>query len=128
MDSEQPNIQSRFAELSLRLTAIERRLEVLEGGRAPVPPVAQTAEPPAVRSERTEGSGRPISELLPIIGRTVLIIGGAFVLRAITEAGLLGLGAGAAAGIVYALVWIVLAHRMASGGRRLNATFFGIAS
>lgn len=56
----------------------------------------------------------PLAEMpgiLPIVGRAVLGLAGAYLLRALTESGALSPKMGIAAGIVYALLWLVWAAR-----------------
>ncbi len=82
-------------------------------------------EPEAVISRSGAAAGTP--ELLPLLGRTLLVVGGAFVLRAVTEAGLLGPALGSALAIVYAVAWLVMADRSAAKGATVSATWYGIA-
>jgi hypothetical protein len=55
-------------------------------------------------------------------------LGGAFLLRAVTEAGALPAIAGVSVGLAYALVWVVLAHRDAAARRRTSATFHALTA
>src|SRR5690242_20700005 len=51
------------------------------------------------------------SNPIPVLGRMLLAIAGAYVLRALTDWGVLPAAAGVAIGLVYALVWLWLATR-----------------
>ena len=55
------------------------------------------------------------------------MLAGAYLLRALSESGTLAPMAGVAAGLAYALVWIVMAERAGAAGRRSSAAFHGIA-
>jgi hypothetical protein len=62
---------------------------------------------------------------LPLLGRSFLVLGGAFLIRALTDGGMLPRAAGIALGLAYAAGWVVLADRAAARGRRQMATFLG---
>ncbi len=65
--------------------------------------------------------------VLPLIGRTFIVFGGAFLLRALTDGGQLPLVAGVSLGLLYAIACVVAAGRAAASGRRLSAMFHGVA-
>ena len=59
-------------------------------------------------------SSHPLAEMpgiLPVVGRALLGLAGAYLLRALTESGTLTVQAGIGAGIVYALLWLFWAAR-----------------
>ncbi|PYQ31782.1 MAG: hypothetical protein DMF56_01355 [Acidobacteria bacterium] len=85
-----------------RITQLEQRVAALETG------VAQAFQPAPV-----EDSPSPILDFA-LIGRSILIVGGAFLLRALTEAGWVPQLAGVALGFVYAMAWIVVAPETAA--------------
>jgi hypothetical protein len=63
-----------------------------------------------------------------LIGRSLVVLGGAFALRAITEAAIVPQFAGMLLGLTYAVLWILLADRAAGRDRRTSATFHGFAA
>jgi hypothetical protein len=70
------------------------------------------AAPPAIAPEIP--SSHPLAEmpgLLPIVGRALLGLAGAYLLRALTESGALSPKVGIVAGILYALLWLGWAAR-----------------
>jgi len=86
------------------------RLEALAGLSAPAaaqlpPPLS---EPPMVLADHPLAQ---IPNLLPIIGRSLLGLAGAYLLRALTESGTLPARLGTAIGIAYALSWLGWAAR-----------------
>ena len=100
----------QLRELQQRVSAIEARL-----GAAPVAgplivptPIRETPAPPA-----------PTLDLPPnavtSVGRMLLAIAGAYVLRSLTDWGALPPAAGVAIGLIYALVWLWLAARVPAG-------------
>src|SRR4051794_1721936 len=96
-----------------RLDAIDARLRALEERLAPLdlPP----REPLRV-------SAPPRENVLSLTGRAVLILGGAFLLRAATETAL-NAPIGIALGLAYAIAWIAAAAFAARKGKRIPATF-----
>jgi hypothetical protein len=74
-------------------------------------------------SPEPEASGPDTGLDLALVGKSVLIIGGAYVLRALTELGVLGPMAGVILALVYALFWIWSADRALSRGQRVVALF-----
>ena len=55
--------------------------------------------------------------LLSFIGRTFVALGGAFLLRALTDAAIVPLPQGTALGLAYALAWLVLSDRATAADR-----------
>ena len=67
------------------------------------------------------------TSLLPVIGRALLGLAGAFLLRALTEAGTFSPRMGVAIGLVYAMLWLVWAARTPAA-RRLETALHGLTS
>jgi len=113
----------RIADLEQRLAAVEQRLNRLEG-RAPAAP-QPAAEVP---DEPTLGEG--FSTNAPaLIGRVLLIFGGAYLLRAITEYQIVPTGIGLSLGAAYALFWLFRAFAIGrDAAHQTTALFFGGAS
>ncbi len=63
-----------------------------------------------------------------LVGRSLLILAGAFLLRALTEAGTLANGTGVVLGLAYASSWIVAAAIAAHKGARGSAGFFAVCA
>jgi hypothetical protein len=66
--------------------------------------------------------------LVTLTGRALVVLGGAYLLRALTEASILPPAWGVACGIVYALVWLALAARTTPGASSAAATFHALAA
>ena len=99
-----------------RLRRIEERLDALEHGQKPVRRVeAQAAEVP-------DSFDFDVS----LLGRTLIVFGGAYLLRAITESALIPVAAGVVLGLAYALGWSILALRPSVS--RLSAAHHGVAT
>ncbi|HUP59604.1 MAG TPA: hypothetical protein VNA69_04205 [Thermoanaerobaculia bacterium] len=98
------------------IARLERRVEALEA-RLPGVPVAQL---PGEVDHRVTGQpgNRATADLLSHLGRSLIVLGGAYLLRAITQATLLPELAGVALAYLYAFFWIWGAHRARGNARR----------
>ena len=88
---------------------------------APAPSGAEALEPadlPAIALP---------SGAFTLVGRTLLVMAGAYLARALTEVGLVPLAAGVALGLAYAVAWQALAAREAAV-RVASASFHSMAS
>lgn len=113
-------MRERTDPIEERLRRIEERLDALERGRAVA--YAKKAVPEA-------GEAPPSEELdfdLALIGRTLIVFGGAYLLRALTEGKVLPLSLGVVLGLAYAISWSILALRPSVS--RLSAAHHGIAT
>lgn len=128
MDKDPSRIESRLDELAERLQRVEARLAAVERHAASVSDATE-ASLPGAPATKPFATAQPAGEAwLPLFGRILLILAGAFLLRAITDAGVLPPVAVAAAGLVYAVVWFVMADIVGGKERRRSATLYGIAA
>ncbi len=121
-------------DLVARVEALERL--VARETTSPGPSPAPRAHAP--RASEAEGSIPPdavaafrgLAAAMPFLGRLLLVMGGAYVLRAFTEAMTTPGGrlAGVALGLAYGFWWLVLASRAAARGRRDVAIWHGLAA
>ncbi len=122
--AEIAGLATLVAGLTARVAALEKAL--------PPPAVAVDAAgariPAADTPPHAAGGGGAIDlvALLTPAGGACLALGGAYLLRALTETGRLPLKAGVALGFVYALAWFVAADRGAAR-RPVSGTFHGLA-
>jgi hypothetical protein len=115
-------------ELAGVIRALETRVAALETPGPMAAPQSAAAEPPPVLPPPVPASapGKPespfesLSRTIGLAGRGVLALGGAFLIRALTEAGALPQGAGVTLGLAYALAWLFLAERGARRGDLLR--------
>ena len=113
---------SSIADLEARLAAVERRLATLEGSAAE----PEQHPPETDVAERGDGFAAAASAQ---VGRVLLIFGGAFFLRAITEAEYVPTLLGLLLGAAYAVWWLLLAYRTAGNeALRTRASFLAGAS
>ena len=136
-------LQEQVTRLAAELEDVRGRLAALEDGSAAtrpgdVPSAAKSAPVSRERAGKTSGSaeleppalltGVSLATVMGVLGRTCLVLAGAFLLRALTDAGTLPRGLGVIAGLVYAAVWLVFADRAREPQDRLGASFHGVAS
>ena len=115
-------MQDRIAELESRLASVERRLSALEGG------AAEQASPDEPVSDDEPGYGLVTVSSMHI-GRSLLIFGGAYLLRAITDSQFVPTGVGILMGAAYAVFWLLLAYRRsADPAERTQAVILGAIS
>lgn len=123
--ARQPGIE----ELVQQVRELQRRVQVLEQkfdfAPAQRPVSIETAYPAG--ADLATPTLADTAALVPVLGRDLLGIAGAFLLRALAEYGVLPKPVGAAAGILYAFVWLLLAARTATD-RRLVAVVHGVTS
>lgn len=103
------DLETRIEQLDSRLLALESRLARIEhSGAAPLPateiPPAQplAAAPLMIPDTRAD---------IALAGRSLLGLGGAYLLRALTESGAIPHLAGLVLGLAYAALWIYFAFR-----------------
>ena len=118
-------LEQSVADLSYAIQRLERRIAALEerAGMAcpetvsPLLPLTAglRGQPAAGETER--------AGVLTLIGRTCLVLGGAYLLRYLTDAGTLPRAVGTSVGLAYALAWLAFAWRAAAGSLRISATF-----
>ena len=115
--------------LERRMEALEQRVHALEHpleARWPHPkPELQGASAPQAA---VAASLAPAGSIFSVLGRAMLGIAGAYVLRALEEVSSLPRLAVAAAGIAYAFAWLVWAARTRGGQRFTNTIYAGTSA
>jgi len=107
-------LEERIAELAEAHRQLEGRLSALER-RPAAAAAARRGAPPAAAPLTGPDLGRELaaaSKSLGLVGRTLLVLAGAFLIRAVTETGSIPIWAGAGLGLVYACAWVVMAYRV----------------
>ncbi len=118
--------------LSAALHQLEARLGRLEQAylsESVEPILPPTGDPTdAVHEGLTVAGGTVLVTTLSVIGRTFLVLAGAFLLRTLTDAEIIPHTTGVALGLAYAAVWIVFADRAGAKAMTLSASFYGVAA
>jgi hypothetical protein len=122
-------LERRLKKAESSLDRTESRIDALEqplAERWPRPSakieLALAGALPAVESPAPAGS------LFPVLGKALLGIAGAYVLRAVEETSTLPRFIVATAGIVYAFLWLVWAGRVRGGPRFTNSIYAGTSA
>lgn len=110
------------AAVESRLAAIEARPHAIVSPRSAVAAAGMRGLP-----GEDEESGEVVT-VLALAGRTCLVLGGAYLLRALTDGGTLPRPLGTAVGVVYAVSWLLVAYRQAPQRQKLTAAFYGAAT
>jgi hypothetical protein len=132
MDEGLSKLETRLDALASSLEEIEARLRALENRISPNS--GQTGTPAGEEYQPEVIGGAPLSEssqAIPILslgGQTCLVLGGAYLLRAMTDMAVLPTQLGLMVGLGYAVGWLFFADFLARSGKRLGATFFGTSS
>jgi hypothetical protein len=122
-------LEARVAELAAGLRDMEGRLVALER----VNPRAAAARRAAAHAAAADAGPSPAgvpsaASTVTFVGRTLLVLAGGFVLRALTDAGTLPPTIGVALGLAYAGAWILLADIAGQRGAKWSAAFHGAAA
>ena len=124
MAIQRESVETRLLAVERMLGEIDSRLRALES-ESPQPLFDGIAPAAAV-----DTASQPVADVagtLTLVGRTLLIIAGAYLLRALSASAVIRPGIGVALGLAYAASWTVVAYRTAPR-RPLSATFFGVAT
>ncbi len=110
------HVCERLQELERRVAALEKRGEL---------PASATVETflGTIPKEKEERAGS--TSVVPVVGKAVLVIAGAYLLRAVAESGAAPQWMMLVAGIAYAGVWLVWAVR-SHRSRHLASVIFGL--
>jgi hypothetical protein len=106
-----------------RIAALERRVQELECRLAAPEPATHVAE--AIPAEAYES---PATIDLAVIAKSLLILGGAFLLRAATDSAAVSKPLGVGAGLLYAIAWMVIATRAVRRGRRAAGLCYAVTA
>jgi len=117
-------------DLQSRVAALEAGASQSVPGPAPGDHAAAAVDDHGVLPDDFVGQAtlRGLPSALSLAGGTVLALGGAFLLRAITESGVVSATPGVLIGLFYAVVWVWLAARAAARGKSTAAEFHGVAA
>ena len=118
------DLQSAVRELGNELRRLEARVQELEGRARPAVARGRVAEaePATVLPAIATPQGT-----IALVGRTLLVLAGAYVARALTDGRVVPAGVGVGLGLAYAVFWLLRADREAGAGRRESAVFHALA-
>jgi len=122
MSENDAGLESRVERLEGAMEELSHRLEAIEGVSRETGVGSRTASIP-VDSRLPTHDSRDEAPLFSLAGTSILIFAGAYVIRALTENGVLPHVGGVIAGVFYAAFWIFIADRAAQAGRSRVALF-----
>ena len=124
-DIELSEIEAKFRDLDEAIADLSRRLSAIEHGSAVADhqPDISTVGTGDVQVPR----GQAIVAL-SLVGRTFIVLAGAFLLRALSESGLIPGRTGAMLGLAYAILWLAAADRQTGAPTQLSRLFHGLAA
>jgi hypothetical protein len=134
MDERLEKLQKAVEALDAAVSHQDRRIAALESVTAKTPTdgadVTDTVETvdPAPEAFPDQWSISAVRGTPALAGRSLLILAGAFLLRALTEAGTFANGTGVVLGLAYAASWIFAAGLAARKGARASAGFFAVCA
>jgi hypothetical protein len=120
------SIERQVSELARRVEYLERQTG-LSAASVPEGPVMAAQSPESASNPLTSHPLADVPGALPVIGRALLGLAGAYLLRALTEAGTVPFQLGVVAGIVYAVVWLAWAARTPESLRLKTALYSLVA-
>jgi hypothetical protein len=126
MDKRVAQLKQSVADLSRAFEDLSHRMAELEaraGVRAASSPLAAVVTAPAAASEETDAVA-----ILSLVGRSCLVLGGAYLLRALTDGGTLPRIIGTVLGLAYGVGWFVAVWRAAGARRIASSAFHAIAA
>ena len=143
MDDRLLRVESAVRELEQSIGHIEHRLASIERAVAATgiadANLSATPAPPAL-PDLPDLRGLPdlpafpalarddLVTMLSFVGRTFVALGGAYLLRALTDAAVVPLPQGIALGLAYAAGWLVMSDRAGAANRRTSAAFHGLVA
>lgn len=144
MERNQADVATQLDEVMAALRRLDERVTALEARGALAPAASPAAAPGTVAPRRAAApSSAPvpkaaaavekvldpgqITRLFSLGGRTLLVLAGAFVLRALTDSGKIPAWLGVGLGFLYAGIWIVMADRAGRAGQLLSAGFHAVS-
>jgi hypothetical protein len=125
MDDRLSRVEAQIHDLERSLADLERRLGVLELAPHLATPLAP-ARIESVFAPDLHATHVKVGAAITLLGRTFVALGGAYLLRALTDSSVLPQPIGVALGILYALVWIAAADRDGGRERHLSAAFHAL--
>jgi hypothetical protein len=118
------HLAEAVSELRARMSRLEEHLDLVPAGSTGS---TQTSEPIVTDTPVDAPIKAPADSIVPSLGYAILMIAGAFLLRAFTEARILDATPGILLGLGYSVGLLWPTRRAAITGHRSRATLFGLA-
>ncbi|HET7753492.1 MAG TPA: hypothetical protein VFK85_06255 [Anaeromyxobacteraceae bacterium] len=130
MSDRLAQLEARVEQLTDTVRQLQNRLAVVEGGHVVLIPKTNKLGESVLKASEESGVEAVLRGLtLALVGRTLLVLAGAFLLRALTESGAVPVWLGVTLGFAYAGTWIVMAYRVGRDeALRPSAGLHGVAA
>jgi|SRR5579871_1600934 len=122
MDDRLLRLEAAVSDLRRRLDGLERRAAHAETPARDVISADETLPLPIPQLHASDAA-----LVVAHIGRSLVVLGGAYLLRAITDANMVSHAAGVEAGLLYGLFWLWMADQSAASSP-LNAVFHALVA
>ena len=119
MNRDLERLHERIEQLSREMGELRSRIDGLEEGEgpdagAPGPAESRTEFPTATRGAARDAEIAKLpTRTIALVGRTLIVLGGAYLFRAISDTGVVPAQIGAIVALLYAAWWLVQADRSA---------------
>jgi len=133
MEDRLRELEKAVAAILDRLQQLESRLDVQKES-PPAPAAIQTRPAPSAAAVQASDNadqllpGAVVTRTLQLIGRACLVLGGAFLIRALSDGRVLSVGVGIGLALALATASLAFSCRAASLGNRLSAAFHGLSA
>jgi hypothetical protein len=126
-------LEGKLEDLAGAILRLERQVSSLSGAAGPAAPAPEEAPPETAGAEPVSLAAQlpaqgAVLNTLTRLGTSCLVLGGAFLVRALTDSGILARPLGVGLGLAYAVLWILLAQRAAARGGSTSASFLAITA
>lgn len=128
MRSDFEHVSEKLKELERQLQELRHRvarLEALEDGSPALSQEAPESPDGVAAAHVSSRESVFLTSGIALAGRTLVVLGGAYLLRALTEHAVVPARAGVGAALVYAVFWLWRCERSAARGQRTSALFHG---
>lgn len=139
MEDDVRELARQYDVLSHALLALDERVRKLESleNTASSPEAAETQQvtqsgagdeaQQQLNDNAIFSADNPVA-ILTLIGRTLIVLGGGYLLRMLTDNDIVSKWVGVLAGLAYAFTWLLLADRENRQSRRASGFFHGLAA
>jgi len=129
MEDRLQKLERTLADILERVQRLEDRLDIhTERETVAADAASHSGVDEASGSKPLLPSGAMFARLLQLVGRTCLVLGVAFLIRALSDGRVLSVNVGIALALAVATTSIVFSDRAAKSGRRLSAAFHGLTA
>ena len=121
MEDQLSRIEASIRDLDARLRVLERTAAVIADNDVVAGGEVELSLPPALQRQNA-------ADLIAFAGRAVVAMGGAYLLRALSDSHVLPLVGGVALAFAYAACWLAAADRDGGRGRVASAIFHAVVA